>query len=91
LSAFGKAGPWSLSDGRLTFDFVFNVALCCFRFLLCFFWETRTAGERFRIRILHKIKQEKNDESEEHDLPKAWNDEMTKLLTFMGEEGAARA
>jgi hypothetical protein len=40
---------------------------------------------------LCKSEQKKNDEmSEEHDLPKAWNNPMMRPLTFIGEEGAVR-
>jgi hypothetical protein len=55
LSAFGMAGPWSLSaGGRCRNESVSNVTLSWFRFFWCFVWETRTAGERFRLQILRK-------------------------------------
>jgi hypothetical protein len=74
LSAFGRVVPsWLLSVGRWTFESVSNVALRCFCFFQCFSWETHAdaAGGCFQIWIPHKSRQKKNDESENHDLPKS--------------------
>jgi hypothetical protein len=39
---------------RWTFESVSIVTLFWFHFFSCFAWETHTAGERFRLQILHK-------------------------------------